>query len=81
MSKYNNYPIAKCAKELDRLMREHPTAVFYQKWTCEKCGDRVTGETPNKLFTEGKHDDCGHTTDLRKRGCNYMVHFRISGAG
>jgi hypothetical protein len=69
--KYHNYPIETCAKTLHEIMQ--PGMTFYQKWTCEKCGDRVTGNTPNKLFTSGHHEDCGHTTDLTRRGCNYVI--------
>lgn len=76
---YKNHPIEECARGIAEVLRKRPGAACYQKWTCENCGDRVTGNTPNKLFTHGHHEECGHTTDLRKTGCNYMVHFVAGG--
>ena len=68
---YNDYPIEECAATLEPLVAKGCT--FYQKWTCEKCGERVTGNNPNALYTEGHHEECGHTTDLKRTGCNYML--------
>ncbi len=68
---YNDYPIEECAAALEPLVAKG--CKFYQKLTCEKCGDRVTGKNPNALHTEGYHEECGHTTDIRKSGCNYML--------
>jgi len=39
------------------------------KWTCDKCGERVTCNTPNAFFTEGyTHEECGHTSYPKKFG-------------
>jgi hypothetical protein len=77
---YNNYPIEECAEAVVRILQQSPKGTaFFQKWTCGKCGARVTGQSPNKLFTHGKHDECGYTTDLRRAGCNYAVHMVIGG--
>jgi len=87
MAPYKNYSIDECAKTIKEKFdsgKWPADTKFYQKWTCEKCGERVTGENPNRLFTEGHHSEkddgtiCGHTTDLRIHGCNYMVHFRLT---
>jgi len=72
MNKYHDKPLAVCDAQLRELMR--PGVHFYQKWTCENCGDRVTGNTADRLFTHGHHEDCGHTTDLSKCGCGYSIH-------
>jgi len=41
----------------------------FVKWTCEKCGERVTCNTPNAFFTEGYiHEDCGHISFPNKFG-------------
>jgi ribosomal protein L37AE/L43A len=69
--KYNDYPLEECAKAAMEAMQRGAT--IYQKWTCEQCGDRVAGNTPNKFFTMGHHEDCGHITDLTKHGCNYLA--------
>jgi len=43
------------------------------KWECECCGDRVTCNTPNSVFTEGYlHEDCGHTSFPDKFGLMVM---------
>jgi len=79
MSGYRNYPLDECARRLCELHDDYgPTFTFYQKWTCEKCGERVTGNTPNKLFTSGHHEDCGHITDLKAAGCNYLIHYELT---
>ena len=85
MPGYKNFPLDECARGVAAIMRERPGSAFYQKWTCGKCGERVTGGTPNKLFTQGHHEEkadgswCGHVTDIRKTGCNYAVHMAFGG--
>jgi uncharacterized Zn finger protein len=49
-------------------------AQVFQKFTCEKCGSRQTIMTPNTFYATGQCEECGHITDIVKRGCNYMVH-------
>ena len=79
MTKYHDYPIEECAAALEQILHDEPQTTFFQKWTCGKCGERVVGSNANKLFTEGLHDEkddgspCGHVTDIRKTGCNYML--------
>jgi len=75
MNQYQDHPLEACAERIAEIMQAAPTTQFYQKWTCAKCGERVTMSIPNKLFTRGFHEDCGFTTDIRKSGCNYMLHF------
>ena len=69
--KYNDHPLVECAKRADQLIRAGAT--IYQKWTCNKCGDRVTANNPNVFTTLGYHEGCGCTTNILERGCNYMV--------
>ena len=82
---YKNYPLDECARAVDRFLRKNPGSAFYQKWTCGKCGERVTGNEPNRLFTEGHHEEksdgspCGHVTDISKTGCNYALHMAFGG--
>lgn len=47
---------------------------IHQQFNCEKCGAKQTMEEPDKLFTSGICEECGHETDIVKNGCNYMVH-------
>lgn len=76
--RYNDHPLYECAAAADKLARAG--CKVYQKWTCEKCGERVTGNEPNHWTEQGLHEErsdgsaCGHITDLRIKGCNYMVH-------
>lgn len=41
---------------------------FWGKFTCLHCGARQTFETPNKLFLQGKCEECGGTSNLNKWG-------------
>ena len=50
----------------------------YQKFTCGKCGNRLTMEEANVLYTKGTCDKCGHETDIKAAGCNYMLHIPIN---
>jgi len=72
-AEYNDYPIEDCAERLSGMLGRGVQMRFYQKWTCAKCGERVTMSTPNKLFTAGRHEDCGHVTDIQVSGCNYLL--------
>jgi len=75
--KFNDHPLHECAETAGKLIEAGCT--IYQKWTCEKCGDRVTANEANHWTTHGHHEQredgspCGHITDLRIKGCNYMV--------
>jgi len=79
MKTYKNYPIETCARTIEGILRQHPGSAIYQKWTCDGCGRRITGNTPNKLFEFGHCEDCGHTTDLKRTGCNYTLHLVAGG--
>ena len=53
-------------------------ATVHQRFACEGCGNDTLGiEEPNVFYTTGKCDRCGHITDLRKTGCNYLVVARL----
>jgi len=85
MKTYKDYPLAECARGVERFLRDNPGGAFYQKWTCGRCGERVTGNTPNLLCEEGHHEEradgspCGYVTNIRKTGCNYALHVVIGG--
>lgn len=75
--KYNDHPIDECAKVADRLIAAG--CDVYQKWTCGKCGERVTANNANHWTEQGHHEEkadgspCGHITNLRIAGCNYTA--------
>lgn len=48
-------------------------AQVFQKFTCAGCGARQTIDEPNRFYTSGKCQECGHVTDIRKQGCNYLL--------
>ena len=69
---YKDFPFQECADEAERLVTKHGALVF-QKFSCDKCGSRQTIAEANKFYTSGKCEECGHVTDIVKRGCNYLV--------
>ena len=72
MMTYNNYPLHECARAAEELIAHG--AVVHQKFTCENCGRRLTIAEPNTFHETGRCDDgCKHVTNLRLRGCNYLV--------
>jgi hypothetical protein len=66
-----DYPLQECAEAAAKYI-EHGGTVF-QKFTCEKCGQRLRIDEPNKFFPSGSCDFCGHVTNIEKRGCNYAL--------
>ena len=77
MSEYKDFPWDECWAACERIIADGSD--IYQKWTCEKCGERVMANQKNTWTEHGHHEEkldgspCGHITDIRKRGCNYMV--------
>lgn len=45
----------------------------HQKYTCTGCRRRLIIEEPNRFFEYGHCDKCGSTTNIRARGCNYVL--------
>jgi hypothetical protein len=68
----NNYPLDECAAKAERLVAAG--AQVYQKFTCSSCGSRQTIDTPNVFYTTGRCEECGHITNIKADGCNYLVH-------
>jgi hypothetical protein len=46
---------------------------IYQKFTCVGCGARQTMDVPNTMYEMGTCEACGATTNIRKRGCNFLL--------
>jgi hypothetical protein len=67
----SDHPFDECAAAALDLV-EHGVTIF-QKFTCDKCGSRQGIEDPNVFYTTGKCEECGHITDIRARGCNYLA--------
>lgn len=75
---YNDYPFDECAKQAFKWVKAGRT--IHQKFTCDWCNSRQTMETPNQFYTKGKCEECGHETDIQKRGCNYLLIASFKGA-
>jgi len=69
--KYNDYPLWECQRVAERKMREGWRV--HQKFTCENCGSRQTMADHNVFYAQGRCEECNHVTDLRLRGCNYVL--------
>jgi hypothetical protein len=76
MTEYKNYPLSECVKAADRIVKEQRGQVF-QKWTCFRCKERKTAETPNLFTSYGHCIECGYVTDIEKSGCNYVAIFSV----
>lgn len=46
---------------------------LYQKFTCGRCGQRLTIEQANTFYTHGRCSECGHVTNIKDTGCNYLL--------
>ena len=73
---YNDYPLSEILEAVNEL-RARGGVTCYQKFTCDKCGERQTIDEPDTFYAKGKCEECGHITDIEKKGCNYMVHFKL----
>jgi len=69
----SDYPLQECAAAAEKILAKNKAVKIYQKWTCAKCGARVTANQPNVFTTMGHHEDCDGITDIAEQGCNYMV--------
>jgi hypothetical protein len=64
------------------VVKDHPGAEIYFKFTCEHCGERCTLQKPNVLYESGECWKCGKLTPIAHGG--FMVALSVSeedGAG
>jgi hypothetical protein len=61
--------------EIAAAVKKHAAAgdECYQKFTCAKCGQRLTMDIPNIIYETGTCDRCGHLTDIKSQGCNFLL--------
>jgi hypothetical protein len=69
--KYNDYPITACIETVKPFVEAG--CHFHQKWTCIHCDTRQTMAERDQFYATGQCEECGHITDLRDRGCNYLL--------
>jgi hypothetical protein len=71
MPEYRDYPLDDCAAKAAGMVRSGATV--HQKFTCQHCGSRQAMATPNVFYARGICEECKAETDIRKRGCNYVL--------
>ena len=71
MSEQLDHPLMEVARAAEQEVLAGHTV--HQKFTCGGCGVRQTIEEPNRFYTQGRCEECGHVTDLQIAGCNYLV--------
>jgi len=68
------HPFNEVAAEAHRAIKGGAT--IHQQFNCAKCGTKQTMETPDHFYKLGICQECGHTTDIEKDGCNFLAHFK-----
>ena len=68
-----DHPFNDVFDEVQALLKETPQAEVYFKFTCENCLSRQTFDVPNVLYKLGECEECGHITNVEKRGCNFTL--------
>lgn len=74
--KPRDFPFEAMCKQAQELV-EQGVDVF-QKFSCRGCGERLMIEMPNKFFEEGTCPGCGTITNIKERGCNYLVRMMLT---
>jgi len=71
LGKARNYPFHEVATAMIKHMLEGHTC--FVKWTCGKCKERVISNESNRISSNMKHEECGHTTDIEVAGAGLLV--------
>jgi hypothetical protein len=66
------WPFAEVASAV--LERKLEGYHFCQQFNCAGCGRKQTMGLPDILFERGVCEECGHETDIKHDGCNYMLY-------
>ena len=74
MTTARDYPFEEVV--MDAMKMTERNCDVYQKFTCVGCGQRLTMEEPNRFYETGTCDKCPAVTDIRKMGCNYILHIK-----
>jgi hypothetical protein len=69
--KFNDYPWDVIVKGVEEQIAKGRQ--IFQKWSCDHCGSRQGMPVPNVLYLTGECEECGKTTNIKARGCNYMM--------
>ena len=71
MSSAKDFPLLDCARLASERISDGGTV--FQKWTCQHYGSRQTMPDANKFYLSGICEECGNTTNIEARGCNYVL--------
>jgi PHP family Zn ribbon phosphoesterase len=71
MIEYTDHPLDNLALTVAEAMLKGGKC--YLKFTCAYCRSRQTIDEANKLYTQGKCEECGTVTDIQKRGGNLLI--------
>lgn len=74
MTTHKDYPLTEIVAKCLTLTAQGHTV--YQKWTCGGCKKRIGSENPNVLTEKGQCEECGHITNIKETGCNYLLVMR-----
>jgi hypothetical protein len=74
--KYKDFPFEDVCNKVCELAQD-PSKLLYQKFTCAGCGQRLTMDVPNTMFETGTCDKCPTVTDIKKQGCNFLMHIKL----
>jgi hypothetical protein len=72
-----NHPFEEVLASANEVIERGGTV--YQKFSCSNCGQRLTMDVPNTFYPEGNCDQCGHVTNIRETGCNFLAVFEAGG--
>jgi hypothetical protein len=72
-----DHPFYEVYENVNDILEKNPGAEVFFKFTCENCMTRQTFDIPNTLYKEGKCEECGHVTNLERRGCNFLLHVSV----
>jgi hypothetical protein len=75
-----DYPFDDVVAAANEIITNYPNADVFQKFTCNGCGARLTMDVANAFYETGGCDRCSTVTDIKKRGCNYMVRLGVKRA-
>lgn len=68
-----DHPFYEVFAQANEVIEKTGGKVFF-KFTCENCMSRQTFAEPNTLYKEGSCEECGHVTNVEKRGCGFLLH-------
>lgn len=69
--KITHYPWHEVSRNFLRQVKAG--RIGFQTWNCDECGAKESMAQSNALYWEGECENCGHVTDLRRKGFNFTL--------